>query len=286
MNPADLKTPIGEQIIADLSRKAESATCNPRTPSFKDAAPFLVLRDADGAERIHTLKDRLEDPKRKSGTVKLNDPESFIGYYKVHGNGAPVYATLKPARFLAVLNEHTATAAGWRDHRADFVVAHSPEWEVWTKHNGKGAAFGNNEAFALFLEDNAPDIVKPDAAQMLSIALNFRVKADVSFSLAQRLEDGNVELGFSNVVAGSATGQGGGKVKIPEQFTIEVPVFAGLEAKKYPVDARFRYRLSEGRLTLWYELVRPHKVVEQAFKDIWAQIQKETKAPILHGTPE
>ena len=273
-------------IIADLARRGEQATFTPRSAGYRDAAPFVVLRAGDGMERLEWLKEQLAPPHRKTGTVKLNDAASFILYYKTHGNGAPVYATLKPAHFIAVLNEHTKEAAGWRDHRADFQVAHSQEWETWTKHNGAGAAFNSNESFALFLEDNAPDIVKPEAATMLSIALNFRVNADVNFSVAQRLQDGNVELGYRNLVTAQAQSEAGGKLKIPEQFTIDVPVFAGIDAKKYKVEARFRFRLREGKLTIWYELVRPHKIVEQAFKDVWLLIEKEAKAPILHGTPE
>lgn len=287
MNPTDLKLAPGDaQIIADLARRAESATFTPRNGSYRDAAPFVVLREANGDEKVEWLKQRLEDPARKNGTVKLHDAKSFIAYYGIHGNGAPVYATLTPARFVAVLNEHTKTAAGWRDHRADFLVQHSPEWTVWSKHNGAGAAFGSNEAFALFLEENAPDIVKPDPATMLAIALNFRVNADVQFSVAQRLEDGQIDLGYRNIVSASASSTAGGKLKIPEQFAIEIPVWSGIDSKRYKIDARFRYRLREGKLTIWYELVRPHKIVEQAFKDVWNEIEKATKAPILHGTPE
>lgn len=288
MNPNDLKnaTPDAALVIADLARRAESATFTPRAGNYKDAAPFVVLRMPNGEEKVEWLDKRLADPARKTGIVKLKDADSFITYYGIHGNGMPVYATLTPARFIAVLNEHGKDKAGWRDHRADFTVAHSREWETWSKHNGAGAAFNSNESFALFLEDNAPDIVKPDPTTMLAIALNFRIKSDVGFSVAQRLEDGNIDLAYNNLVTAGATNQAGGKVKIPEQFTIDVPVFDGIAAKKYKVDARFRYRLREGKLTLWYELVRPHKVVEAAFKDVWDQIAKATKAPILHGCPE
>lgn len=273
-------------IIAELSRRAADALTRPVKGSYLDAAPFIVLRDAQGAEKVHYLDGLTNPPNRKTGTVKLLDAESFIAYYGTHGNGAPVYATITPARFVAVLNEHTREAAGHRDHRADFTLSHSAEWTTWTKHNGRGAAFGSNEAFALFLEDNAPDIVKPDPATMLSIALNFRVKADAGFSIAQRLNDGNVELAFNNVVNASSKGAAGGTVKIPEVFVIDVPVFAGVNAPRYKVEARFRYRLADGKLTLWYELVRPHKVVERAFTEIWERIRKETKAPVLLGTPE
>jgi len=274
------------QVVAELSRRLTVAQAEPKKGAYLDAAPYVILRNAAGEEKVEFLAGKVERPARKTGTVKLNDAESFIAYYGIHGNGAPVYATLQPARFIAVLNEHTKDGANFRDHRADFQVRYSKEWETWGKHNGAGAAFNSNESFAIFLEENSPDIVNPDPATMLAIALNFRVKADVQFSIAQRLEDGQVKFAYNNIVTGSSTNQAGGDLRIPEQFKINIPVFDGIKATKYEVDARFRYRLKDGKLTLWYELVRPHKVVEEAFKAVWDAIADATKAPILHGTPE
>lgn len=273
-------------IIADLSRKLTVAQAEPKVPKILDGAPYIVLRDADGNERAEQLLGRLPAPHRKHGTVKLFDVDSFIWYYKEHGNGAPVYATLEPAQFLAVLNEHTKDAAGYRDYRADFTVKHSKEWQTWVQHNGHGAAFNSTDSFALFLEEQSLDIVKPDAATMLQIALNFRLSQDVQFKQVTRLQDGQIDFGYSTVINAEAKQEGGRKLQIPEVFTIEVPVFDGPTQPRYRVDARFRYRLSEGKLKLWYELVRPHKVVQDAFKAIWDRIVKETKAPILLGRPE
>lgn len=275
------------EIAADLSRSLAVAKADPKKAAILDASPYVILRDGAGNERVEYLDGIQDIPHRKTGKVKLKDADSFNAYYEMHGNGAPVYATLQPAQFIAVCNDHTREAAGFRDHRIEFVVGHSKEWETWTKHNGSGAAFNSNESFALFLEDNSPDIISPDPSTMLNIALNFRLKADVGFSAAQRLQDGHIDFAYQNLV--TATGPkdaSGASVAIPEVFSIEVPVFDGIAALKYRVDARFRYRLREGKLTIWYELVRPHKVVEQAFKDIWAKIEEATKAPILHGTPE
>ena len=273
-------------VIAMLTHQAAVASSKPQAGTYPDAAPFLVLREADGKERVEFIKETLAAPTRKRGKVLLNDADSFIAYYKLHGNAAPVYAGLEPAQFIAVLNDHTRDAAGWRDYRATYTVKHAPEWDTWTKHNGSGAAFNGTESFALFLEENALDIVKPEAAKMLQIALNFRLNNQVNFSSAQRLQDGNAEFSYSNIVNATAGSAAGGKLTIPEQFTIEIPVFAALNPKRYRIDARFRFRLREGGLTLWYELIHPRKAKEQAFKDMWAQIEKETKATLFHGTPE
>jgi len=271
---------------AELGRKLAVAQQDPKKATGLDAVPYIVLRDKDGNEVINWIEKTLTKPHRKTGTVKLCDADSFIAYYTLHSNGAPVYATLTPAQFVAVMNDHTKDQADWRDYRASFQVRHSPEWDVWKNHDGSGKTFNNNESFALFIEENAPDIVSPDPARMLQIALNFRVNADVRFSVAQRLNDGNHELAYQNVVSATAGSSAGGKLQIPEKFTIAIPVWAGIDAKKYKIEARFRYRLREGALTIWYELIRPRNVMEQAFKDLWDQIAKATKAPILHGTPE
>lgn len=271
---------------AELGRRLAIAQQVPqKAAGVLDAAPYIVLRDSEGDEDPYWITEKLEPPHRKTGTVKLCDAESFILYYGIHGNGAPVYATMRPAKFVAVLNDHTKQAAGWRDHRADFTVQHSLEWATWNNANGR--KFETTDEFARFIEDNSPDIINPDPAAMLSIALNFRVNEAVQFSKAIRLQDGHTDLLYQNLVSAEAGRDAqGGKIAIPELFTIRVRVWDGLNAKLYEVQARFRFRLANGKLTIWYELVRPLKTVEVAFADLWAQISTATGAPCLHGLPE
>ena len=105
------------------------------------------------------------------------------------------------------------------------------------------------------------DIIKPEAAKMMQIALNFRLKSDVRFASAARLQSGEIDFSYANIVTATAGSDKGGRVSIPETFTIEIPVFGGIAARKYTIEARFRYRLKEGALSIWYDLVRPHKVM-------------------------
>ena len=75
-----------------------------------------------------------------------------------------------------------------------------------------------------------------------------------------------------------------GTMSIPEQFTIGVPVFEN--GDKWQVDVRFRYRIEEGgRLTMWLELVRPHKTIETAVKELRQQIGEKTGLQVLNGAP-
>lgn len=93
------------------------------------------------------------------------------------------------------------------------------------------------------------------------------------------------ELGSMLTLHEAAAGAGG-KLSIPEKFEISIPVFKGLDSKRYTIEARFRYRLSSGTLTLRYDLVRPARVVENAFKSMLAEIQKASKTVVLFGQPE
>lgn len=261
---------------------------------------YVILKDADGRERIEWVTEQLINPTFRKGTVKLDDGKSFIAYVARHGTeNTAIYARQSPAVFVAVIDEHPAAgpaaadggvnaakvpeSPSWREFRAEFTPSLSEEWDTWASMDRKH--FESTEKFAYFLEDNLPDIVDPPGAELMQVALNFRVNQAASYSNAQRLSDGHIEMAFQNTVEGSAT-TSAGKIKIPEAFRIEVPVFAGIECRTYSVDARFRYRLTTAGLKLWYELVRPHKVLEKAFNDLWAEIGDGTKRDILLGVPE
>ena len=52
----------------------------------------------------------------------------------------------------------------------------------------------------------------------------------------------------------------------------------------HAVTARLRYRIADqGKLTMWFDLLRPHKVLEDAVREVWHQIQTETGLTILNG---
>jgi uncharacterized protein YfdQ (DUF2303 family) len=244
-----------------------------------------VLRDEKGNERVEWIEERQDTPDRKTGTVSLNDADSFVRYYNLHASAEkpPIYGQLRPVQFVSVLNDHTAQAPGWADFKAIYAVQHSPEWKTWIGHNGNQKAFGSTEEFAYFIEENSLDIVSPDASDMLTIALNFKLTDSVNFRAAQRLDNGQVDFQYTTMIDASAGSAGGGKLTIPETIGISIPVFDALNPKKYELDARFRYRLSEGRLKLWYELILARKAEEAAFKDLLENIESGTGALLLNG---
>lgn len=277
----NLDTNVGTAIEA-----GRRLTLKARDNPIARGLPYVVLRDADGNERVEYL-DReavfADPPTGKKGAAIMHDMPSFLAYWREHKCGeSRMYAEMEPAvKFTAVFDEHCPDYAGWREFRASYTPTHSKEWKAWTEKNGK--AFDGNADFAIWLQDHLPDVVLPTGSELMDIITTLRVNETVAWKGATNLVNGAVDLGFNKIVDGHASSQGG-SVVIPETLKLSVPVWTGLHQTLYDVDARFRYRLRDGVLRLWFELVRPHKVVEQAFEDLLASI-RTSDAVLYFGSP-
>lgn len=262
------------------------AACNQQTRMVGDT-PVLVLPEGFKAVELENL---LPAPTRKRGTTTLNDAESFIAVVlDQKGDSTRLYSTINPPTFTAVFNAD-AKEAGWCDHKAQYNAPLSVEWGAWGKVDAKQM---NQVDMARFIEANMIDIVplqpdtekkhpgSPDGATLLEICRTLEAKKKVTFKSSVRLPDGSTQFTYDEDVSGSAVK---GTMSIPEQFTIGVPVFENGE--KWQVDVRFRYRIQEGgHLVMWLELVRPHKTIETAVKELREQIANETGLKVLNGSP-
>lgn len=62
-------------------------------------------------------------------------------------------------------------------------------------------------------------------------------------------------------------------------------IFPRRAGDPWRVEAKLRYRIGDGgKLSIWYELVRPHKVIEAAVKELRATIATDTGLNILVGS--
>lgn len=66
-----------------------------------------------------------------------------------------------------------------------------------------------------------------------------------------------------------------------DKISIGIPVFWNGAA--YQITARLRYRVKEGQLHFWYELIRPDKILEDATKTLISHIKGETDVPLYFG---
>lgn len=265
------KTPLAEAIafgatIAEASHAIAGAD---------GERPYVVLPEG---YQVHDLEHLLPTPTRKRGKITLAQTSAFIEYYKKHRLGSQIYGTTEPPRFVAVLDDHRQIDAGWRDHTAHYNCPLSTEWNTW---NGMNRKQMKQNDFAQFIEDNLPDIVEPEAAHMLEVSRTLEAKKNVNFASGVRLANGEVQFTYEEKIEGTA---GKGQFRVPETFAIGIPVFHG--GPRYRIEARLRYRIADGgQMQMWYDLVRPHKIIEDAALEVWAEIETQTGERILHGSP-
>lgn len=263
--------------------QAGAALSEPRKNPDPDGRAFVV---APVNYEVHDLPTLLR-PARPVSRVKLRDAASFVAYVSDHRvDRTRIYATLEPARFLAVFDDHYTAAAtdhdeatdeqaDWREFRAEFTLPPSREWTTWTGANRKPVS---QVQFAEFLQDQLPDVVKPEGSDLMTMILNFEAASSGQFVSAQRLQDGSANIVWRDEKNAAGT------VKLPEIIELAIPVFEN-EAPR-PLSARLRYRIKDASLAVWYELIRPHKVLEAAFRETWGKIAEGTGVQILLGTPE
>jgi uncharacterized protein YfdQ (DUF2303 family) len=251
---------------------------------IKDA-PFPAVLVPQGytlaSLEAYVFNEHAEKPQRIKAHPQLLDVASFVEYYNHFVSDdaeTKVFADEGAAKVTAILDYHTsAIAPKWGHHRLTLGLRHSEEWETW---NGSNGTQMTQMAFAEFLEQNAMDITSPAPADILEVARDLQAHTEVSFGSGVRAQDGRVQFRYTEEIKATV---GGGAIAVPESFVVTLPVFVG----GVPVDLRalLRYRVKEGKLAIWYTLVRPEAVVREAFKQTRDQIAAQLDIVILNGAP-
>lgn len=265
----------------------ETALREARKPFAISAKEDTHIAVPDGY-KLEDMEKFMDTPRRKRGKITMNDVDSFILYNKQHGSLANCtiwcqadYAMGKVS-FLSILNDHGEEEGKqqWRDHTSSFTPVFSEEWKRWNAQDGK--TFTQVE-FASFVEENLKDIATvegaPTGSQMLEMALSFEANQDMRFKSAIRLMAGGVQMNFVQ----DDNDQTLAKMQMFERFSIGVPVFWNGDA--YQIDARLRYRVRDGKLTFWFELIRPDKTLEVTTQKLIDKIRVDTGKPFFFGNP-
>ncbi|MXS84328.1 DUF2303 family protein [Nitrosomonas oligotropha] len=238
------------------------------------------------SDKIYDEESLLSAPARKKGTVRLDEQDSFIAYINRHKmtDLTTIYcqADYRQSKvdFDCVINDHQGANDGqqWRDHRALYTPVFSEEWKRWSGGNKQQHS---QVEFASFVEENLADIASvegmPSGKELLEMAISFEANQDKRYKSSIRLQSGGVQLNFVEDDDAQTLQQ----MKLFEKISIGIPVFWNGTA--YRIDARLRYRVTQGVLKFWYELIRPDKVIEDATKTMIEKIKSETGVPLYFG---
>ena len=229
--------------------------------------------------KVVDLEKYMARPRVVRQTVYAETADAFIEYFAgMEIDSSMVFASILNTRLVGVVDYHSdASNALHGSHTVIYEAPHSEEWNTWTKANRQGMS---QDVFAQFIEDNLPDIVAPAGADMLEMAMSLEAKSSAQFISAVRLSDGSREFTYSEDVKGTAQK---GKMSIPETFTLGIPVFRG--GDRYEVMARFRYRIKDGNLVIWYDLHRHIQIRDDAFGEIVSKVDAGVKAKVIEGRP-
>ncbi len=265
------------QAIIETARRGAS-------PYFLGELPqnnHLMFVPNLGDGTVVDLEKHLAVPVRKRGQVAVFDAASFniVIADNMDAGDVSIYIDRNPVKpaVVAVLNGHGKKGAGWADFRAVLQFRETPQWQRWNAINDK---FLPQLAFAEFIEDNLEDIADPSGATMLEIATYLEATKAVDFKSGIRLSNGLGQLQNSESIDAKV---GTGKIAIPEVFTLAIAPFFGID--RYKVPARFRYRITDGKLTLAFKLQRSEDLMEQVLGDILAKIERGTNISVLEGLP-
>jgi uncharacterized protein YfdQ (DUF2303 family) len=276
--------PEGDRTETDAAFEAGLAASKPR-PLADEGDRFSVVVTPAGSTHHVLDREKLEEygapaPKRKQGSYSVHTSVSFCDFVAKHGDGAEVWADEARQNLVGILNAHGGDAPAWEDHRVLMELVHTPAWKAWTAADGK---LLDQEAFAELIEARIIDIQTPSGADMLEIVQTFYATTGVTFKSSKILASGERQLTYVEETSASA-GQTQ-DFEIPKQITLGIAPFIGSEPRL--ITARFRYRITNGRLGLGIVLDRPEDVIAQAFDELVQGVRNELPAgvPVYYGRP-
>lgn len=239
----------------------------------------VVPRDHE----VESLERYQLQPSLIRQSVNMVAVQSLVGYVaRFKDQRSVIFADNTKTQVVAVLDYHQSPASPqWGNHKAVYDCPFSKEWREWLGQNKKGM---NQTDFGEFLENHIGDIAAvsdtypgPSGVELLEMVLAFQETRKSEFKSVRRLQDGTMQMSYSDEKNGA------GNTLLPEKISLAIAPFHN--GNPYQVDARIRYRLREGQLVLWYELIEPEKIVEHAFSQIITDLQNDLPdVPVYEGS--
>lgn len=114
---------------------------------------------------------------------------------------------------------------------------------------------------------------------MLKMATEFEANSDKRIKSVVRLQGGGVRMDYVDDDNADTLAQ----MQVFEKFQIGIPVF--WSGPGYRIDARLKYRHGQGKVSFWYELIRPDRIHEAAAKELIERVRAGIGAvPMLMGS--
>ncbi len=267
------ETPNEAETIRDLAVKAAGA---PSILKAEDGREYLVKPSGFVSENItpdHAAPLLL--PKAIDQRVTLQDSDALVEYLdRFSGDPSLMFADVAGSAILAAIDYHAKDKAALVTHTAALQLQYAEEWKTWSGINGK---LMPQLEFARFIEENAPDIKAPAAADLLEAVRDLQARRSVNFIKAVRTSSDNESFEYTD----STEARTKGDLELPTKFLLTIPVYFGEPPTE--VSAFLRWKLDDGQLGLGIKLHRAEYIRQAAFKTIVTRVVEATGVLAVSG---
>ncbi len=307
------------QTETEAAHKLTAKFSDHKVVDLKDdgmTVPVLILPDGRTATSIQPFIDEIRDhPKRRKGTSAMQDLDSFVAMTnRFKSDFSAVFGTCNAESadlsLTTVFDYHDPSEnkdgiPRFMDHKCIYRFPVSDEWKAWMSMNDNWL---DQNQFAEFLEEHIIDVAappafdsKPDMTEfdkhllnlvstleskftgpsgILELSRGLIIRTEEKFESRQKLSTGELSITFSN----EHRDEQGGKLKVPDLFLINIPVFKN--GANYLIPVRLRFRKDGAKLVWKFLLHRTELIVNHAFEEGCAKVKDETKLPLFIGYPE
>lgn len=277
------------EFVAGLAEKAAKVVIN-----REEKEHFIILPEG------MTLKSLAEfqyakPPAEKIAAVAVIDVPGFAGYFnRFKDSDSMIFGDPKAFTFTGILDYHREKEKDARrlQHKVTLTMQQTERWKTWKASNKK--AMGQEE-FAIFIEDNLPDIYQPgavaktgstsdatwpSAADMLEVSRSLTASISHDFKQSTNLKNGQRGILYVEQVNGGAGPQG--TLPIPDRFLIRLPVF--MNQKPTEIECRLRFKISSGKLSMWYDMFRVDEMLLAEFEGARVAVAAACETEVILGT--
>jgi uncharacterized protein YfdQ (DUF2303 family) len=256
-----------------------------------DAATLAkpVIIGSDGREHVLIPQgfktEDITDPHRFAplpahGVITVDDRTSLVVYANRHQDKetSAIFADYDAGTITARLDWHYHNDAGRHPyashdrHRVTLKLRESEEWKRWNKMQGLMHAQAD---FALFLEENAADILHPEPSIFIELARDLEAASGMTFKSRNRLDNGDMEFHFAEESRIT------NKAVVPDSFDLQIPLYQGEDSET--LTAKFRWKATPGGLLLGFVWHRVEYMRQARFAQIAAAAAEDTSLPFYLG---
>jgi uncharacterized protein YfdQ (DUF2303 family) len=240
----------------------------------------IALTAEDGLE-VHTFDEEEQQPfpRRSSGNRTVAELDSFLqelNRRKLDERGT-LWGNASGGKLVAIYNDHDPSpfVGGWRDDTLTLQLKQDPDWAQWHSLSGN---YLLQQAFGDAVEELLHTVIEPDQADLLEIIDTVRASTKGEFESGINRANGAQKVTFHTEISTTA-GRSTNQLEVPQFVKLRLRPWEG-HPTFYDIDAYFRLKIDNGRLTLAIKLKPTRQIIREAWEEITATVTQAIDKPV------